>query len=309
MINITNIIDQKKCYEEIRKIRWEDGVYCPRCESFETKKSGFNFKNEYKQHYKCKTCKKKFDDLTGTPFVKHNLSAPLMVIFLYLLGLNLSNYQIAKELNLKQSTAQNIATTLRGKILENKPKVKIEDKAEIDEVYVVSGHKGNSEAVKAKDREPRVRRLKGARGRGTAQNDKVPIVGIIQRNGSLIIEMFPNVQQVTIKPFITENIEKNTLIYTDEYNIYSRLVEWGYHHKTVCHSKGEYARDEDGDGFYEVHTNTIEGVWSLLRSWLRPHRGISQEYLPSYIGFFEFAHNVRKRGKNLLHSLLKVLLS
>jgi len=38
MINITNIIDQKKCYEEIRKIRWEDGVYCPRCESFETKK-------------------------------------------------------------------------------------------------------------------------------------------------------------------------------------------------------------------------------------------------------------------------------
>jgi len=121
--------------------------------------------------------------------------------------------------------------------------------------------------------------------------------------------MFPNVQQVTIKPFITENIEKETLIYTDEYNIYSRLVEWGYYHKTVCHSKGEYARDEDGDGFYEVHTNTIEGVWSLLRSWLRSHRGISQEHLPSYIGFFEFAHNVRKRGKNLLHSLLKVLLN
>ena len=76
----------------------------------------------------------------------------------------------------------------------------------------------------------------------------MPIVGIIQRNGSLIIEMFPNVQQVTIKPFITENIEKETLIYTDEYNIYNRLIEWGYHHKTVCHSKGKYARDEDGDG-------------------------------------------------------------
>ena len=44
----------------------------------------------------------------------------------------------------------------------------------------------------------------------------------------------------------------------------------------VCHSKGEYARDENGDGLYEVHVNTMEGVWSLLRSWLCPHRGISQ---------------------------------
>ncbi|MEA1954357.1 MAG: hypothetical protein U9O24_08205 [Campylobacterota bacterium] len=185
MINIANIIDPKKCYEEIRKIRWENGVYYPRCESFETKKSGFGFQNKYKQHYKCKSCKKKFDDLTGTAFAKHNLSAPIMVIFLYFLGLNLSNSQIAQELNLKQGTAQNIATTLRGKILENKPKVKIKGKSEIDEVYVVVGHKGNSEAVKAKNREPRVRRLKGARGRGTAQNDKVLIVGVIQRNGSL----------------------------------------------------------------------------------------------------------------------------
>jgi len=44
-----------------------------------------------------------------------------------------------------------------------------------------------------------------------------------------------------------------------------------------------YARDEDGDGFCEVHVNTIEGFWSLLRSWLRPHRGISQDKLPLYL--------------------------
>lgn len=56
--------------------------------------------------------------------------------------------------------------------------------------------------------------------------------------------------------------------------------------KTVNHSKCEYARDEDGDGFCEVHVNTMEGFWSLLRSWLRPHRGISQEKLPLYLGFF-----------------------
>lgn len=60
----------------------------------------------------------------------------------------------------------------------------------------------------------------------------------------------------------------------------------GYQHKSVCHVKAEYARNEDGDGFHEVHVNTIEGFWSLLRSWLRPHRGISQEKLPLYLGNF-----------------------
>jgi transposase len=94
-----------------------------------------------------------------------------------------------------------------------------------------------------------------------------------------------------------------------EYDIYGRLPEWGYNHKTVCHSAREYARDEDGDGFHEVHVNTIEGFWSLLRSWLRPHRGISQESLPLYLGFFEFVHNAKNRGKRLLESLLGLLLS
>ena len=67
--------------------------------------------------------------------------------------------------------------------------------------------------------------------------------------------------------------------------------------------------DEDGDGLCEVHVNTMEGFWSLLRSWLRLHRGISQEKLPVYLGFFEFVHNVRKRGKVLLPALIELLVT
>ena len=77
---------------------------------------------------------------------------------------------------------------------------------------------------------------------------------------------------------------------------------------TVNHSVGEYTRDEDGDGFHEVHVNTMEGFWSLLRSWLRPHRGISQDKLPLYLGFFEFVYNAKRRGKRLLSALLEGLL-
>jgi len=121
--------------------------------------------------------------------------------------------------------------------------------------------------------------------------------------------MLANVQQKTIKPVITAAVAHDTLVHTDEYSIYACLPVWGYGHKTVCHARGEYARDEDGDGFCEVHVNTIEGFWSLLRSWLRPHRGISQDKLPLYLSFFQFVHNARRRGKALLSTLITGLVA
>ena len=122
------------------------------------------------------------------------------------------------------------------------------------------------------------------------------------------MRMLSNVRQVTIQPWIENVIAPGTTVFTDEYDIYARLPQWGYAHRTVCHSRGEYARDEDGDGFHEVHVNTMEGVWSLLRSWLRPHQGISQEQLPLYLAFFELTHNLRQRGKALFESLIATLL-
>jgi transposase len=76
--------------------------------------------------------------------------------------------------------------------------------------------------------------------------------------------MLQNVQQSVIGPIIKAVVKPGTLIYTDEYTIYDRLKQWGYLHKSVNHGKNEFARDEDGDGFCEVHVNTIEGAWSLL---------------------------------------------
>ena len=119
--------------------------------------------------------------------------------------------------------------------------------------------------------------------------------------------MLPNVRQATIRPVIEATVAKGALVHTDEYDVYGRLDEWGYRHKTVCHARGEYARDEDGDGFCEVHVNTAEGLWSLLRSWLRPHRGVSQEKLPLYPGFCQLVHNARHRGKAVLGVLVASL--
>lgn len=119
--------------------------------------------------------------------------------------------------------------------------------------------------------------------------------------------MLANVQQATIKPVIETAVVPGALVHSDEYDIDARLPAWGYWHETVCHARGEYAHDKDGDGFCKVHVNTLEGFWSLLRFWLRPHRGISQDKLPLHLGFFQFVHNVRHRGKTLLGALVAAL--
>ncbi len=116
--------------------------------------------------------------------------------------------------------------------------------------------------------------------RWVEKGNKPPGLRLLQRNGEVFIRLLPNVQQVTIQRVITSTVAADSRFYTDDYDIYDRLSEWGYLHKKVNHSASEYARDEDGDGFYEAHANTLEGFWPLLRSWLRPHRGISQEKLP-----------------------------
>lgn len=139
------------------------------------------------------------------------------------------------------------------------------------------------------------------------EKERPPIFGMIQRVGEVVIRRPGDVEQVTIGPLIRETIAAGSVVYADEYDIYARLPEWGYTHRTVCHAAGEFARDDDGDGSCEVHVTTLEGFWSLPRSWLRPHRGISQEKLPLYLGFFEFVHNVRRRGKALLGALIELL--
>ena len=230
------------------------------------------------------------------------------MLCLYFMGLNLSNRQIAQELDLAASDAQAMTEALRQGLAAKRRRCGLDGEVEIDEVYVVAGHKGSPAAVAkrggraAAAAEGRSRPRHAGEGQAAdprpdpaRRRDRPPHAG--QRAAG------------TIQPVIETTVAKGTLVHTDEYDVYARLEDWGYGHKTVCHARGEYARDDDGDGFCEVHVNTAEGFWSLLRSWLRPHRGISQEKLPAYLGFFQFVHNARRRGKALLGTLVAALVA
>jgi transposase-like protein len=139
--------------------------------------------------------------------------------------------------------------------------------------------------------------------------EKPPIFRMLQRGSEVVIRMLKDVEQATIGPLIDRMIAKGTLVYTDEYDSYGRAGEWGYGHKTVCHGASEFARENDGVEFYEAHVNTLEWLWWLLRSCLRPHRGITQNSLPLNLSFFEFVHNVRARGKRFLGALIGHMLA
>jgi transposase len=129
---------------------------------------------------------------------------------------------------------------------------------------------------------------------------------MIQRTVAVVIRMLANVQQATIGSLVRATIAPGSVVYRRVRHLPpTGGVGLRASQRLPC---GRRVRlGEDGDGFCEVHLNTMEGFWSLLRSWLRPHRGISQEKLPLYLGFFEFVHNVRRRGKALLGALIGLL--
>jgi transposase len=125
----------------------------------------------------------------------------------------------------------------------------------------------------------------------------------------VVIHLLAHVRPKMIEPLIKDTLHPGTLVYTDAYRIYARLQTWGYNHKRVNHRRGEFARDDDGDALCAFHVHTMGGFWALLRRWLRPHRGLSQEKLPVSLGFFAFVHHVRKRGKALLPALMALLVT
>ena len=73
---------------------------------------------------------------------------------------------------------------------------------------------------------------------------------------------------------------------------------------TVCHGKGEWARDDDGDGVREVHTNTCEGSWTTVRNFLRPFRGVHKKYLAGYIAICEFCINLKRINPDFISDLV-----
>ena len=147
LVNLSGLMDDAKCFALVRQHRWPEGVRCPSCDGGVVIRDGCDDRQGSRQRYRCKSCMGRFDDLTGTVLAGHHQPLRVWVLCLYFMGLNLSNRQIAAELGLDGSDVQAMTEQLRRGLVAKTAEPTLAGEVEIDEVYVVAGHKGQPAAV------------------------------------------------------------------------------------------------------------------------------------------------------------------
>jgi transposase len=153
--------------------------------------------------------------------------------------------------------------------------------------------------------DPPRRRANKARGHGTWDNDRPPVCGVVGREGGQVrLTVAAHTDGATLRGVVGGGTRPGAMVYTDEWGGYSGLEALGRGHATVCHADREWARDDDGDGVREVHDNTLEGLWTGLRNFLRLFRGVSKKYLHQYVAMFEWSYNVKRATPGFLWALL-----
>lgn len=161
------------------------------------------------------------------------------------------------------------------------------------------GKKGEKHADPA---DPPRRRANKRRGHGTYENDRPPVVGTVGRqSGKCRLRVVEHTDSKTLKKQVHGNTKKDATCYTDEWAAYNQINRA---HRTVCHGKKEWARDDDGDGVREVHVNTIEGLWTTTRNFLRPFRGVHKKYLKYYLAMCEHRINLKRISPNFISRLV-----
>lgn len=151
LVNLASRLDDAKCFAMVCQHRWPEGVRCPGRDSGAVIRDGHDDTQMHRQRYRGKACASCLDDLTGTVLAGHHQPLRVWVLCLYFMGLNLSNRQVAGELDLIASDVQAMTERLRDGLVVKTPAVELKGEVEIGEVHVVAGHKGQPAAVAKRD--------------------------------------------------------------------------------------------------------------------------------------------------------------
>ncbi len=279
---LTYFDTEDKCREYFSYVRWEDNIICPKC--------GCNsfYDITTQKRYKCSKCKTQFNEKTDTIFENTKISMKKWFIAIYLMTNHkkgISSCELARQIGVTQKTAWKMEDKIRTIISTNEEQTQLENVVEVDETYI-----GGKEKNKH-----RIKRTKGTQGRST--KTKTAVLGMIERNGNLVLKELKQTNTLSINKEIQNYIKEDSTIFTDEALFYTRL-NYKYNHNKVIHSKGEYVNEN-------VYTNTIEGVFSLLkRQILGIHHWISKKHISKYLSIFSFKHNNRSNMGLIFNSVL-----
>ena len=141
------------------------------------------------------------------------------------------------------------------------------------------------------------------RGHSTYALDRPPIVGSIGRqSGQVRLRVVHRTDGRTLERHIARFTRQDAVVNTDEWQGYNHIARARV---TVNHRLDEWARDDDGDGMREVHVNTTEGLWTSLRNYLRPFRGVHKAHLAGYVAMCEHAINRKRISPDFIAALVR----
>ena len=268
-INLISLIekfrDEDTCREYLGKLRWSDGVACPRCGDMSVSEIST------RDQFDCNGCRYRFSVTSGTIFDNTNLPLWKWFVTIYLIcesKKSISANQIKRTIGVTYKTAwhlcHRIRSAMKGSVVGGPTLFGV---VEVDETLV------------------------GGKRRGVGTGNRVGktwVAGAVQRGGEVRIEAVPNIKRATLHAFIARNTRPDTeASYTDELKSYLGIADHDTRHETVKHSEEEWVV---GD----VHTNSVEGVWSLLkRSIVGAWHQVSAKHLDAYLSEVEFRINHR----------------
>jgi len=300
---IEKLLDEQRCYDYLLKILYPKDLHCPNGHPLPPGQAPHDRSREPILVYRCRICGAVYNLFTGTIWSGTRYSCATIVLIMRGIVQGIPTEHLAEELEIDRSHLLELRHQIQELAMSSLPSSPLSDtQTESDEMYQNAGEKG----YKHDDADdPPRRRANKQRGRGTMENDRPPILGIVGRDsGQIRLTVCDNTQRVTVQPQVEDNTKADTTIYTDECSAYNHIAETGRNHAAVCHSQKEWARDDDSDGIREVHCNTMEGIWTGLRNFLRLFRGVHKKHLALYVAMFEWAHNLKRITSDFLRSLM-----
>jgi transposase-like protein len=280
-MNLPELIERfstnDNCRRYLELLRWQNGPQCPRCES------GKVSPIKDRPQYDCDACHYQFSVTTGT--VLHDTHLPLWKWFAtaYMMieaKKGVSANQLKRTLGVSYKTAWYLCHRIR-KAMEDVNATPLSGTVEVDETWIGG-------------------RLR--RGKGHGRPNKSIVVGALQREGEIRLRIEKRVDKKTLHKFVADNTKDETeKIYTDAWPSYGGIEDVNTKHEFVDHTIDEWVR---GD----VHTNGIEGVWSLLkRSIVGSYHQVSKKHLDRYLDEFQFRFNNRKNEFLFRDTIMRLL--
>lgn len=230
------------------------------------------------KRYRCKRCHKRFHVFTNRWYGQLKISASHWLLLIKLFELEVSSLRIAKELKISYPTALRATSLMRQAILSKSKDYELLLKGEVEADESYFGGK-----------------RKGPRGRGA--KNKVPVFGILERNGIVSVDVVPNVGANTLLSMTLKKVRRGSIVYTDKFHCYDSLMFCGYRHLKVDH--GKYFASG------KVYINGLEGFWSYAKERLMKYHGVSKEKFPLYLKELEYRYN--NRSNNLFILLTQLL--